>query len=185
MSDYCVPPIKGHWKNWERLATKAGVSFTGDQLTLGREIFGNRVNMWPSAKTSVVRVLECFGPTNPSEENGTGLMYQNRQPVHPVKLLTLLAGIGDEEKTEHREWTYRTIASTLHLYHPDGRMFTFFVNGGEEKEINWKGEFLPSRQCIGRSMYIWGYPGNEGMNRSSFFVPDAEGMYGPCVTCFP
>ena len=135
MSDYSVAPIKGCWKNWERLAQRARVSFSPEQLILAREIFSNKENKWPASKTEVLRVRECFGPSHPSEESQSSLV-RNCKPVHPVKLLTLLTGIGDEEKTAHREWTYRTVASSLCLVHPDGRIFSFLVDGGDGQVID-------------------------------------------------
>lgn len=183
MSDYCVVPIKGHWKNWKKLAELAKVSFSPDQLVLAEAIFGHKANKYPKARPRVFNVRECFGPSCPSTKRS--LLYSIRnEPVHPAYLLTLLTGIGREEITEHRGWTYRTVASTMLLTHPDGQVFTFMVDGGEEKETKWVAEFLHVGKCIGRSMYIRGYEGNKGFDQYGFFVPDVEGMYGPFYTCF-
>lgn len=189
MSDYSVAPIKRHWRNWEKLADLAHVSFSEDQLALGKEILNHKANIYPVAKPRVVHVREYFGPSCPSDEYPRGFSFDSRkQMVHPVILLTLLTGIRKEEETGHRQWTYRTVASTYLLSHPNGKVFTFMVDGGTEQEIRWQGKFLLAGTWIGRSMYIYGYKHDrivhDGFNQSHFFVPDADGVYGKSCTLF-
>jgi hypothetical protein len=181
MSDYLVTPIKGCWKNWQRLAKRARVSFSRENLELAETLFGCKYNPFPVARPKVVYVRERYSPSVPSNES---IGPDALPDVHPVILLTLMAGIGDEEKTKHGRWTYRTIASTFFLVHPDGEAFTFLIDGGWERQLSWQARFIPSGKSIDRSMYIYGYKGNSGFARDSFFMPDENGYYGPCVTCF-
>lgn len=39
MSDYLVTPVKGFWKNWEKLAQRAGVDFSEEDRAIGKAIF--------------------------------------------------------------------------------------------------------------------------------------------------
>lgn len=185
MSDYLVTPMKGYWKNWQRLAVRVGVEFSEEDMNTGQAIFGNRPNIFPVARPKVVKVLECFGPSDPSTFDKGSLWSRRGLSVHPVVLLTLMAGIGDEEDTGHNVWTYRTIASTLLLAHPSGKVYTFLLDGGEESKPKWRAKFLPAGEYIGRSMYIHRYEDKKGFNLHGYFVPDIEtGKYGQFVTCF-
>lgn len=149
---------------------------------LVRLFFDYKPNKFPVARPRVVEVREFFDPSNPSTFDarfcGRGL------PVHPVTLLTLMSGIGNEEETNHRYWTYRMIASTLHLFHPNGQVYTFAIYGGEDPEPKWRGLFIPAGRGIGRSMYIHQYSSEKWFELSSYFMHGEDGKYGHFVTCF-
>lgn len=182
MSNYLVTPIKGCWKNWQKLAQHVGVEFSEEDRLIGEAIFGHKPNKFPVAKPRVVKVGECFGPSDPSTFDGYSLT--RGLPAHPVMLLTLMSGIGNEEETQHRSWTYRTIASTLLLTHPSGQVYTFLIDGGGDREPKWKARFLLAGKGIGRSMYIHQYSDKEGFGLYGYFMTEENGKYGRSVTCF-
>ena len=180
MSLYLVEPVKGHWKNVLKLASLAKVNFSPDQLELAEIIFNHKPNACPPARPRVVEVREIFGPSAPSEETK---FFLDSVSAHPVLILTLLTGTNFKEWNRHH-WTYRIIASSYLLVHPDGRKFTFLLDGGYEKEIKWSGSFLPERLSIGRSMHVSGFPKETEFDQSGYFMPDAEGKYGQCYSTF-
>ncbi len=184
MSNYLVTPVKGCWKNWQKLARHVGVEFSEEDRLIGEAIFSHKPNKFPVAKPRVVKVGECFGPSDPSTFDDHSLFFARGLPVHPVTLLTLMSGIGNEEETQHRSWTYRTVASTLLLAHPSGRVYTFLIDGGDDPEPKWKARFLPAGKWVGRSMYIHQYQDKEGFELYGYFMPNEEGKYGHYVTCF-
>lgn len=184
MSDYLISPVKGCWKNWQKLAQRAGVEFSEEDRIIGEAIFSHKPNKFPVARPRVVKVFECFGPSDPSIRNDPSSIFWRGLPAHPVILLTLMTGIGNEEVTEHQSWTYRTIASTLLLAHPSGQVYTFLLDGGDGSLPEWKARFLLAGKWIGRSMYIHQYTDIEGFGLSSYFIPNEEGKYGRSYTSF-
>lgn len=183
MSKYLIVPVKGCWKNWQKLAQHVGVEFSEEDKQIGEAIFNHKPNKYPVARPRVVRVGECFGPSVPSIFDGHSI-FTRGLPAHPVTLLTLISGIGKEEETGHRSWTYRTVASTLLLAHPSGQVYTFLIDGGVGLEPKWKARFLLAGKSVGRSMYIHQYPDKEGFNLYGYFMTGEDGKYGPHVTCF-
>ena len=178
---YLVEPIKRHWKNVLKLAHLAKVNFSPDQLELAEAIFNHKPNASPLARPRVVGVREMFGPSSPSEETSYPF---NGVPAHPVLMLTLLTGVNFNEGWNQHDWTYRNVVSSYLLVHPDGRKFTLLLDGGYEKEIQWEGRFLPERRCIGRSLYVCGFPKEKEFDQMGYFIPDAEGRYGRSYTTF-
>lgn len=184
MSNYLVTPVKGCWKNWQKLAQYAGVEFSEADRLIGEAIFSHKPNKYPTARPRIVKVNECFAPSEPSTFDSYSSLLMQDLPVHPVTLITLMCGIGNEKETEHRSWTYRTVASTMLLAHPSGQVYTFLLDGGDDCIPKWKGFFLPAGRSVGRSMYIHQYPDKEGFNLYGYFMTGENGKYGHFVTCF-
>ncbi len=182
MADYLVTPAKGCWKNWQKLAQRVGVEFSEEDKLISEAVFSHKLNKFPVAKPRVVKIGECFGPSDPSTFDDHS--FSRGLPVHPVVLLTLMSGIGNEEETQHRSWTYRTVASTLLLAHPSGQSYTFLIDGGDGPEPKWKARFLLAGKWIGRSMYIHQYSDKEGFSLCGYFMTGEEGKYGRYITCF-
>lgn len=181
-TNYLITPIKGCWKNWEKLAQRVGVEFSEEDRLIGKVIFSHKPNKFPVARPKVVKVGECFGPSNPSTFDNHSI--RRGLPAHPIVLLTLMSGIGNEEETQHQSWTYRTVASTLLLAHPNGQVYTFLIDRGPSPEPKWKAQFLPAGEGIGRSMYIHQYPDKEGFSLHGYHMIGEKGKYGRHVTCF-
>lgn len=183
MSDYLVTPVEAYWTNWLLLAEQAGVVIQDRDRRIGEAIFGHKPNVFPEAKPAVLVVRECFSPSSPSSYDERTTAGSKEHPAHPVALLSLMVGVGTEEEPAHREWTYRTVASTLLLAHPSGQVYTFMLDGGSEARPSWEGYFLEAGKRIGRSMYV--HEVLDGVSRlSSYFTPNEGGKYGQYVTCF-
>ncbi len=180
MAEYLVTPIKGCWKNWRRLAEKAQVSFSQQDRKLADVLF--HANPYPVAKPQVIRVKEVFGPTRPSNEPSRP--GRGKTPVHPVVMLTLMTGLIDVRAREHREFTYRLLISPYQLCFPYTSNYFFVLTGGNERRPKWRGTFITESEGIGRAMYVYGDKKTRGFDMHSYFVPDSDGQYGPCVTCF-
>lgn len=177
MSNYVITPALDCWEDWKRLAGKAKISFTPEDLDLGEMLIGN--SEFPPPLTYVVSVGQSQRPISL-----TGMLYAplllHGVPLHPVILMTLALGmrwdlVHDERVVQHMP--HPTLISPFLLAHDDGRDF-LFVLGRDEVGLHGTFKDLHAENSVPRHMEAWGYPHNTGWENHYLFECGRDGTYG-------
>jgi hypothetical protein len=174
MFSYLVTPIVGCWKNWEKLADLAHVSFGEDTRKLAHILFRHKNNPFPSASPRVVTVSDCLTPIAPIRRRPV-------QPcliaVHPVILMTLLVGMIEEKQLYHTNREYRIILSPYVLTGPRGTHFIFTLDRGVSGAQFWQARFVLVTEVFDKARYVYMDTRQDGFVSTHHFVTNEKGLY--------
>ncbi len=178
MADYLIPSVDHNCReDWRKLAQKAQVLFTKEQRRLAENLFD--ANWCPKMESGVVSLNYLCGSTIPSTEP----LYPDMSseiPVHPFVVLTLMAGITGGRAKGHDRFQGSWVVSPYPLRFPNRTRFYFVLERENLKSNYWLVRFLKEGEMIPRAQYVYSYRKDKAP--SSYFIPDAEGHYGPYVT---
>ena len=179
MSDHLIgPPPKGwgDW-NWKELVEESGVHFTRKQLRLGNALIARSES--PGNRARLVHVHD-FCSVSTVGDLLQSYSSDHLEPVHPMILLSLAAGIqGAADSTIFDHMQYEMAMSPFLLANSTGTNFIFLLKNdrrrfyGEFMDLS-KGDHLP------RCTHVWGYSqGKEPLNDFVFRKRKTDGKYGP------
>lgn len=177
MSDHLVePPPKG-WGSWKGCVEESGVQFTRKQFRLG-EMLIERSKLSDN-RARIVDVRDFCSVSTVGELLQRSISDCS-EPVHPMILLSLAAGIqGAADSTIFDHMQYGMAMSPFLLANSTGTNFIFLLKNdrwrfhGEFMDLS-KGDHLP------RCTHVWGYPrGKEPSNDFIFRKRRTDGKYGP------
>lgn len=176
MSNHLVePPPKG-WGDWKELVEESGVRFTHKQLRLGEILIGR--SELPDNRARVLFVHDYCSPSSVGELLQRPF-FDHSEPVHPMLLLSLAAGIqGATDSTIFDHMQYEIAMSHFLLTDPTGVNFIFLLKNDRRR---FYGEFraLSGGDHLPRCTHVGGYlPGKEPSDL--MFRKRSDGKYGPC-----